>query len=268
MNSDNTVFSEVDLDNPVQQTFLSGNIFVYTHKAPNKESVNEDSVALIPFDNSSGVLMVADGLGGLPAGSTASRLAAETFVKILSPTESNANLRELILDGFEQANHLILKQGTGAATTLAVLEIQDSTVRPYHVGDSKILLCGQKGKIKINTVSHSPVEYGVEAGMLDEDEAVLHEERYLVSNIVGAHDMSITIGASYKLSKYDTLLIASDGLFDNLYIDEIVQMIRKGKLENIAYQLVEACQSRMKTPSNEFPSHADDLSFILFRLNN
>lgn len=266
MQPDNIIFSEVDLDSPVRHEFLSGNIFIYTHKAPNKETVNEDSVAVIPFDQSSGIMLVADGLGGLPAGATASRIAVESFSKQLSTPGPGANLRDLIIDSFELSNEAILKQGSGAATTLAVLEIQDNIVRPYHVGDSKILVCGQKGKIKVNTVSHSPVEYAVEAGMLDENEAVLHEERYLVSNIVGAHDMSISIGASYKLAKFDTLLIASDGLFDNLYIDEIVEIVRKGQLDDIAMKLVSECHSRMNHSTEGLPSHADDLSFILFRL--
>ena len=245
--------------------FLTGTAVVYTHVSPAKSTPNEDCAAMIPFDEESGVLLIADGLGGLPAGATASQLAANIMAKAVAQHSSDLNLRDAILDGFEKANHTIMQQGSGCATTLAVVELQKHQIRPYHVGDSKILVTGQRGKIKANTISHSPVEYAVEAGMLDENEAVHHEERHLVSNVVGAPDMSITIGTAVKLAKYDTLLVASDGLFDNLYLDEIVTHIRKGPLLKIAAQLVETCHQRMQTAEPNTPSHADDLSFILFR---
>jgi serine/threonine protein phosphatase PrpC len=103
--------------------------------------------------------------------------------------------------------------------------------------------------------------------MLDEEEAVHHEERHIVSNVVGASDMSISIGTSLQLATRDTLLLASDGLFDNLYMEEIVEIIRKGPLTNAADKLVTLCQQRMQHPQPALPSHADDLSFILYRLS-
>ena len=45
-------------------------------------------------------------------------------------------LRGAILNGIEAANRSIRELGCGAATTLALVEIQDRTIRPYHVGDS------------------------------------------------------------------------------------------------------------------------------------
>lgn len=211
--------------------------------------------------------MIADGLGGQPAGATASHIAANIMDKVVAKHSSDLNLRDSILDGFEKANQAILQQGSGCATTLAVVELQQHEIRPYHVGDSKILVTGQRGKIKTSTISHSPVEYAVEAGMLDENEAVHHEERHLVSNVVGAPDMSITIGTAIELAAFDTVLVASDGLFDNLYLDEIVSLIRKGSLMKAANSLVEKCRQRMQNPEHDTPSHADDLSFILFRLS-
>ena len=238
---------------------------LYTHRAPGKETANEDCVGLIPYQPASGILLVADGLGGLPAGATASQLAAESLQRVLTSAPQEMALRDVILDGFEQSNRLILEKGMGSATTLAVVEIQGNEIRPYHVGDSMILVTGQRGKIKTYTVSHSPVGYAVEAGILDEKEAVHHEERHLISNVVGANDMSIAIGTSIIMDKYDTLLLSSDGLFDNLYIEEIIELIRKGPLEMAANNLIAKCARRMENPEANKPSHPDDLSFILFR---
>lgn len=258
-------YCQTDLDRPERLESLPGQLIVYTHRSPFKETENEDCLAIISSGDDSGILAVADGLGGLPSGSGASKISVDTLENKIIRKTDRMQLREIILDAFEKANSLILEKGSGSATTLAVVELQGNEVRTYHVGDSKIIVCGQRGKIKINTVSHSPVEYAVEAGVLDENEAVLHDERHLVSNVVGSHDMSITLGSTVKLSKYDTLLIASDGLFDNLYMEEIIEIIRKGALELAADNLANAAEKRMLSGESELPAHPDDLTFILYR---
>ena len=260
------LISQRDLDAPELCPFLGGHAVVYTHRSPLKTTVNEDCAALIPYDKQNGILVIADGLGGLPAGCTASQTAIQCLQKsVQTAVQNGTSLREAILDGFELANKAILDSGNGSATTLAVTEVQSTRARPYHVGDSMIMLVGQRGKMKVQSVAHSPMGYAVESGLLDVDEAVHHEERHLISNVVGARDMRIEIGAARKIANRDTLILASDGLFDNLYVDEIVNIIRKGKLEQAAQQLVELSHARMNTQQGELPSHPDDLTFILYR---
>lgn len=247
---------------------MTGEAVVYTHVSPAKDTVNEDCAALISYDSNSGLLVIADGLGGQPGGETASARAIDCLAKTVSKAKSNNTpLREAVLNGIEQANKQILEKTSGA-TTLAIVEIQNNSIRPYHVGDSMILLTGQRGKIKIQSVAHSPVGYAVESGMLDADEAIHHEERHLISNVVGADDMSVEIGTLRKLALHDTVIVASDGLFDNLYIDEIIETIRKGKLQHAAEELVRLAHGRMQQKIEEQPCHPDDLTFILFRRNH
>ncbi len=50
-----------------------------------------------------------------------------------------------------------------------------------------ILFTGHKGKIKLQTISRSPVGYAVHTGLLDETEAMHHEDRHLASNIIGSN---------------------------------------------------------------------------------
>ena len=259
-------YCRTDLEKPEKIESLPGQLFIYTHRSPYKETDNEDCLSVLTSTNNSGLLAIADGLGGLPSGSSASQISINTIESILNKSNHEVQLREIILDSFENANEQILAKGSGSATTLVVAEVQGNEIRTYHVGDSKVILCGQRGKVKINTVSHSPVEYAVEAGMLDENEAVLHDERHLVSNVVGSHDMSISLGPTVKMSDHDTLLLASDGLFDNLYLEEIIEIIRKGSLGVSAMKLASAATERMTSEVAEMPGHPDDLSFILYRL--
>ena len=244
----------------------SGVAAVYSSRCPGKETPNEDAAVLIPCGDEACVLAVADGLGGAPAGMEASNLAVRALKNAVENGLGNkGNLRCAILDGFEAANRAVLGLGVGAGTTLAVVEVQGRKIRPYHVGDSPILAVGQQGKIKLQSISHSPVGYGLEGGFLDEKEALQHEDRHIVSNVVGVDDMRIDVGSALELAARDTLLIASDGLVDNLKNEEIVDYIRKGSLAKAMNMLAERGRSRMREDSGRAPSKADDLTFILFR---
>jgi serine/threonine protein phosphatase PrpC len=128
-----------------------------------------------------------------------------------------------------------------------------------------ILVMGQRGKIKLQTVSHSPVGFAVEAGVIDEAEAMHHEDRHLVSNVLGASDMRIEVGSTLTLSPRDTLLLSSDGLFDNLHRDEIVERMRRGPLLEGARRLSQDAVRRMTRPVGGNPSKPDDLTFVAFR---
>jgi serine/threonine protein phosphatase PrpC len=214
----------------------------------------------------SGVIAVADGFGGQPAGEQAARLALESLAHAVEGAlESDGTLRAGILNGFEKANDAVKDLGVGAATTLVALEIDNDQARPYHVGDSMALIVGQRGKLKLQTVSHSPVGYAVEAGWLPEHEALHHEDLHIVSNMVGSPEMRIEIGPSLRLRPRDTVLLASDGLFDNIPTPEITELIRTGPLIKVARLLAAECHRRMCSPDTGQPSKPDDLTFALFR---
>jgi serine/threonine protein phosphatase PrpC len=261
------VYCEQDLDESELLPIAGGVAAVYTARSPQKESANQDAVAILPWNKDSGVLVIADGVGGLAAGAKASAVAISSIERSLrGAAKEGTDLRDAIINGIENANQELAAAGTGAATTLAALEIQAKTVRPYHVGDSQIMMIGQKGKIKLLTKSHSPVGYAVEAGVLDEEQAMHHEERHLISNAIGSTEMYIEIGSTLEMAARDTVVIASDGLFDNLHAEEIVEICRKGRLSGTAGELAARCRQRMIEPKEGQPSKPDDLSFILYRL--
>jgi serine/threonine protein phosphatase PrpC len=246
---------------------------VASRTAPEKTSPNEDNAAVIPLGENQAVLLVADGLGGHAAGELASRMAIEQMEEALRQRVEESDgpldaeqLRSAIIAGIDRANHAILELGTGAATTLCVAEIRGDTVRVYHIGDSAIMLVGQRGKMKFQTLAHSPVGYAVEAGLLDEKDAIHHEERHLISNVLGSTEMRIEMGPSRKMSLRDTLLLTSDGLLDNLLTDEIVARCRKGPLPKGVEQLMTEAFKRMERgPNGTKPSKPDDLTVVAFR---
>ena len=241
---------------------LAGGVATYeTRGCPGGEMQNEDALLVLPVDGERGVLAVADGLGGHVGGAAAAREALIRLQRAIEgAAEAGRELRDGILDGFEHANAAILEAGTGAGTTLAVVELGGGSFRTYHVGDSSILHCGGGGRLKHQTLLHSPTGYMVEAGMMSPGDALVHEERHLVSNIVGSRAMSIDLGTSRAIRPRDTILLASDGLFDNFETAEVVEGVRKGALPTATTDLVARCRERMSSGGQ-----ADDLTVLCWR---
>jgi serine/threonine protein phosphatase PrpC len=202
----------------------------------------------------------------LPAGKRASLAAVKALSDSLQQAvEETMLLRTAILNGIEAANNAVKDLGNGSATTLTVIAVEGLTVRAYQVGDSEAMVVGQRGLVRLQTTAHSPTGFAVEAGFLDQREALHHAERHLVSNFIGAADMRIDIGAEVKLQARDTIMLASDGLMDNVHVDEIIQRIRSGPLDEAVERLIALAKRRMSGASTAQPSKPDDLSLILFR---
>lgn len=243
-----------------------GDLVVFSARSPVKQTPNEDAAAVIGTAEGGAILAVADGLGGAPAGQLAARVAVESIEQALSHARDEGHdSRWGILNGFERANERILALGVGAATTLTVVEVSSRSVRAFHVGDSFALVTGGRGRIKLQTIPHSPVGYGIESGLLDEKDAIHHEERHIVSNAIGSSDLRIDVGLPLELAARDTLLVASDGLSDNLHMEEVVTALRKGPLERAAKSLADRALDRMRGGSEGDPSKPDDLTFVIFR---
>ena len=244
-----------------------GEVCVRSLRSPEKETHNEDSAAVIQLGDDSVVLAVADGVGGNPAGREASNVTVQTLSRMLGQLRSESpELRPAILDAVDKANKTVLGLARGAATTLVVAQLDATRVRSYHVGDSELLAVGQRGRIKQRVVPHSPTGFAVEAGLLDEDEAVQHDQRHVLFNVIGSTAMRVEVGPPLQLAVRDTVLLASDGLFDNLYIDEIVATIRSGPLTAAADRLVARAQARMQGEgAADQPCKPDDLTIVLFR---
>ncbi len=243
-----------------------GSLVAYTSRSPDKHTENEDTVAIIPWGPQAAVLVVADGAGGLPAGKKASMTAALTLAESLQlALEKTLLLRTAILNGIEAANDAVRDLANGSATTLTVMTIEGQLARSYQIGDSEALVVGQRGLIKLQTTVQSPTGFAVEAGFLDQREALHHAERHLVSNFMGTLDMSIDVGAAVELRPRDTIVLASDGVTDNVHIDELVEMVRKGPLDEAADTVIAKAVQRMAIERPGQPSKPDDLSLIVFR---
>lgn len=259
------LFKDADVPEGQRHDTGPGEAVIFTVRSPDKTGSNEDAAGIISLDARTAVLMVADGVGGLPAGSQASAFLVDTLEAACNKSvNEETELRDAILSGIEEANRSILESANGSATTLAAVEIREDSIRTYHVGDSIVMLVGQRGRLVTETVLHSPVGYAMEAGILSESDAIRHEDRHLVSNVVGSRSMHVSMSMPVHMKNRDTLLLATDGLIDNLDKETIINIARKGPLEEAGRALYCLAMERM-TGAGGGPCKPDDLTFILYR---
>ena len=264
------IWSEFDSETVELINLSKGHVAVYLQSCFTRgTSPNEDAACVIELDEDRVLLAVADGVGGGAAGKDAARLAVESLAEACFELELKAvhvhrGVRCEILDAIECANYEILKWGIGAATTLTAIELAGDQFRYFHVGDSGGLLTSNRGTIKFATVGHAPVAQAVAIGMLDSEEALAHSDQNVITNCIGIAEMKTEIGIFRKISRRDTLLLASDGLFDNLTSQEIAEIICKGDLVNQSEQLVVAARERMRSENGK----PDDLTVICYRQTN
>jgi serine/threonine protein phosphatase PrpC len=90
----------------------------------------------------------------------------------------------------------------------------------------------------------------------------------VISNVIGSEHMHVEMGPAIRMAARDTLVLASDGLLDNLLPSEIVELVRTGRLERTVGQLAAVAIERMNATADSAattPSKPDDLTIIAYR---
>jgi serine/threonine protein phosphatase PrpC len=238
-------------------------VVVCSIRAPDSDAENQDAAGVVEVGDHAVTLVVADGVGGLPSAARAARIAVETVLAAEPHEVTEAALRAAAVDALENANQAVLEKA--GAATVCVAQVWQNTLRPIHAGDCGILVTGQRGMHKHLSLAHGPVGYALAAGLIDEREAMFHPDRHEVQNCVGNAQMIIEVGPAVHLARRDTVVMASDGLLDNLFVAEIARCVRAGPLVPAAKALCALAEARMRHPTPDQPSKPDDLTFLLYR---
>jgi serine/threonine protein phosphatase PrpC len=174
------------------------------------------------------LVVVADGIGGLPAG----ELASDIAIRALAPLDQAElddplpSLRRAV----EAANRRIMEIAErdpateGMGTTVTALLLAGSGLGLAHVGDSRAYRL-RGGVLSQVTKDDTFVQTLVDEGYLTPADARVHPRRSLVTQAVQGHDFTGT----YELltpRAGDRFLICSDGLSDVVSDEEITAHLR------------------------------------------
>ncbi len=248
----------------------------FSLKSPIKETENEDGLGIFELENGRVVFVVTDGLGGHKAGQRASEISLLTFEELLSSHEKqrrqSQGLSQIIVECFEEANRRVIREIPGSGTTLVVGLLEENALKSFHAGDSELLVFNSELEVKFRTQNHSPVAALIQSGEITEEDALFHEERHLVVNVIGDPELEPEIGPSVKLDDGDYLLLASDGLFDNYSLGQLLSVWQGDDLESLGQSLKNCLLQKYKLFEDEDEesdewAKADDMTFLLSRFS-
>lgn len=267
-----TLAANAHMENDNGLTTDCFNIRYFTCHGKDKTQ-NEDTLLVQPVSENGIILAVADGVGSASNAQQASAQLLKTLSKQLATlTQNNEKntldkVRNIILDTISNSNKTMSSKA-GFLTTITICAIHNRMIQVFQIGDSGLLICGQRGKLKYKTTAHSPVGYALESGMINATQAIHHPENHLVDNLIGTEVANIEMNTPIRLTDHDTVFLATDGLFDNITPEDIIETIRKGKIEKISKTMADCIQNQRTPVKHNAFIKDDDCSFIICRLTS
>lgn len=187
------------------------------------------------------LIVVADGMGGMPAGEFASDIVIRR-VRDLEGYPGDKPL-DALLEAVHAANEEIgvaaqdSPEKHGMGTTVTAMLARGVQTALAHVGDSRAYLL-RDGEFEQVTSDDTYVQMLVERGELTPEEARSHPRRSLVTQAVQGGVIE-PYAAILLLRAGDRVLICSDGLSDYVDDDAIAGVLRAcGDLDEAGDQLI------------------------------
>jgi len=227
-----------------------------------KREGNEDYFST---EDSLGLYIVADGMGGHLAGEVASRVAVEIINKSFRKwSESDTSQNEIfgnpddsisikgnyILSSIRLANRVVYEMATehdqyhGMGTTVVALITTPTLIIAANVGDSRIYLV-RNGQIERLSKDHSIVADQVEMGIMTKEEAETSPLRHVLTKNLGSAEHVDPDVFEIEPSNNDRFVLCSDGLTDLVSDEEILEMtLDEHDTEKLCRQFVDKVLKR------------------------
>jgi PPM family protein phosphatase len=210
---------------------------------------NEDSyLVYVPDDkvvlHRRGILaVVADGVGGGPAGKLASSMAVELVRDNYYRNSGMDNLSAL-REALQIANTEIYKaaqrdpglQGMGTTCTAFVVGNEEGYLS--HAGDSRAYLLRNRELHQLSE-DHTLVNELVHEGVISRDEGRKHPHRNIILKALGTTRDIEPDASSIGLEDEDIVLLCSDGLYGCASDDEISSILSGQSVEEAGRKLIE-----------------------------
>ena len=223
-----------------------------------KRQANEDALFL---EDTLGLYVVADGMGGHQAGEVASRLVVESIRNYIKNCQENAAAENPIycdetlskeanrlLSGIHLSNKVVHEASRGNSSyrgmgsTVSAVYFSDGTLIAANVGDSPIYLI-RDGNIKLLSVPHTVI--AEQAALNPQNAEMLGIEfRHVLTRAMGTEESVKADIYEIQCFKDDILVISSDGLSDKASPEEIQQLVGGNGSDAACRRLVDLANDR------------------------
>jgi PPM family protein phosphatase len=197
------------------------------------------------------LLVVADGMGGRPAGDVASQIAMNTLIEAF-PTLPDGDLGIALKQAYRRANEAVFRAGAdepahaGMGTTLTSALLHGKYATVANVGDSRAYLLRGDALTQV-TRDHTLVAEEVAQGRITADAARRDLRRNMLTHVIGTLprlEGKLPDVFELTLLPGDRLLLCSDGLYDVLDQSDMRRALVEHDPGDAARQLVEAAKER------------------------
>jgi protein phosphatase len=201
--------------------------------------------------------VVADGMGGMPAGELASDIVTRALVPLDAGPDGPGDASDAaarLLEALAAANREIRAvteadvAADGMGTTVTALLLAGSEVALLHVGDSRCYLW-RDGSLSQLTKDDTFVQSLVDEGVLTAAEARLHPRRSIVTQAVQGLDLEPRV-RSIEVRAGDRLIICSDGLSDFVTAERISGVVSEVRDERACAEQLVTLALRSGTSDN------------------
>ena len=199
---------------------------------------------------------VADGVGSEHGG----RDAARTLVSGLVSSPESLVEPGWLQQRVEALHRELRASASFGMSTLVLATLAGDQLRLLHSGDSGAALISRSGESVYRTLGHGPVHYAIAAGALAPDRLLEHDEHHLVDHVVGAEPLVLEWAGPMRMRKSDTLVLASDGVLDNIDWARLAPLVCSGSLTTAAKRLAQWVDSAIEAGGKD-----DDRCFWLVR---
>jgi len=241
----------------MKQPLNSGLSIVRLSDAGKLRERNEDTVA---SDDSIGMALLADGMGGYNAGDVASQMASLTITAELKAAFSEAlhtnkslstkQVKNHMSHAIDIANDAIYRvaqsqpQCAGMGTTIVTAIFRDNQAVIGHIGDSRAYRFRNKNLLQL-TDDHSLVQEHVKSGLVSESDAAQANYKNYLTKALGISKQAELEMNVVDAKPKDIFLLCSDGLTEMLSNDEIESiLLENNNLALAAETLVENANYR------------------------
>ncbi len=225
------------LSNPQVQWHVTGHSTTGLHRLSNQDSYGVRGVCQQTSDRSYTEILavVADGMGGMEQGEVASKLAVETVMSAAVPTDFNSieERAEWLASLVQKANEVVAERVENGGTTLSIVWAIGLQLAIAHVGDSRIFLL-RNDRICQLSEDHSLAAMLLASGQITYEESQGNLNRNVLTKYLGSkrrlnadwiQNLSLfDSDFSISLKHGDILLLCSDGVWDLVPADELVEI--------------------------------------------
>lgn len=208
---------------------------------------NEDAWGARPIgeEGPGVVLVIADGMGGLPGGGVAAHLATEAVLG-LAPTLGDGDAPISLLGGlFAKAQDALARAAAAdrslerMGTTLTILLVRGDGAWVGHVGDTRLLWV-RGDEACLVTADHNLAWNLVEGGLLSPDDAEKDPSSSILTRHLGprAPLRPELFDRPLDIRPGDRLLLASDGLGKVIRTEEVARIVSQSTLPGAVRSLV------------------------------